>query len=109
MVMLERHEQIWSGHWGEIKRAFHLIQLKPGTHIISQGTYRAATQRRESVLEHATKITTEEFMEPAQCDWDSTIVITLNKNIKPRVWVDLPKLKEITTSDAYPITHMDIE
>ena len=105
--MLEKHDDMWSGHLGEITTVQHHIDLKPGARPIYQKPRRTGLSARKFVGEEVDRMLKAKVIEPAQCEWASPLVLAPKSDGSFRFCVDYRKLNEVTIKDTYPLPRMD--
>ncbi len=107
LEMLRRHQDMWSGHLGEVTATQHRIDLKPDTRPSRQAPYRAGHSSRILIKKEIERMQSEGVIEPAMSEWASPVVIVPKNDGSARFCVDYRKLNASTIRDAYPIPRMD--
>lgn len=94
LVMLKRHEHMWSGHIREIKGTSHRIDMEPVTCPILQHPYCYGKQRGQLIEDHVKRMFTVEVIEPAQRNWVSLIGIAPKNDGTHRLCFGCRKLND---------------
>ncbi len=105
--LLSRYGQMWDGTLGTIKEATHRIEFKSGSRPVYTQPYRAGLKARAQEEEEITRMLSVGVIEPARCEWTSTIVLVPKSDGSLRFCVDYRRLNALTVREAYPLPRMD--
>ena len=105
--MLKKHQTMWDGKLGSIRTPPHRIQLKEGSNAVHAHLYRAGPQARKAEETEVQRMLSEQFIEAAQSEWASPVVLVNKPDGSLRFCIDYRKLNALTVKDTYPLPRMD--
>ena len=105
--MLRKHEDMWSGHLGEIGAVRHRIEVQVGAKPIAVPPFRAGPKQRELEIAEVERQLKAGVIEPAHSEWASPIVFATKADGTQRFCVDYRRLNSITVTDTYPLPRTD--
>lgn len=106
-AVLKRHEQLWSGHLGEIHEAKHYIDLTPGARPFRSQPYRAGPKQRELEAAEIRRMLAANVIRPSKSQWASPVLLVPKPDGSMRFCIDYRRLNALTVRDHYPIPRMD--
>ena len=105
--MLRKYAHMCDGSLAEISTTDHRIDLTPGAKPVRSAPYRAGPKARKAESEEVERMPRAGFIEPAQSEWASPVVLVPKPDGTLRFCVDYRRLNAITVRDKYPLPQMD--
>lgn len=80
-----------------------LIELLPGTGLISKRPYRMPAQDLEEIKKQIKELLDKGFIRPSSSPWGSPVLLVEKKDGSLRIVVDYRGLNEVTIKNKYPL------
>ncbi|KAI5323257.1 hypothetical protein L3X38_032329 [Prunus dulcis] len=84
-----------------------IIELAPGTELISQAPYRMAPAKVRGLKTQLQELVDKGFIWLSFSPWGASVLIVKKKDVTMRLCIDSRQLNKITVRNRYPLPHID--
>lgn len=98
--MLKQFDSMWYGTLGKINTVKHHIDLVPNAKAVISRPYRAGPTARNEIYKEVRRVRDQYFIDPAQFEWASLVVLARNSDGSWRFFTDYRRFNARTTLDT---------
>jgi hypothetical protein len=84
-----------------------LIELLPGTHLISKNPYRMPVNELVELKKQIAELQAKEFIRASSSPWGAPVLFVEKKDGTQRMCVDYRSLNEVTIKNKYPLSRIE--